>query len=206
MTATGSADRVAEVRAPPPKNRERVWKLVAAASGILLVGFIVFVATRPHHPRSVSYPVTPPVTLAAGSEAPGFALPRLGGGPPVSLTSFRGKPTVVNFFASWCSECKRELSAFAALAHRTAGQVNVVGVDSNDTESAAASVVAQAGVGYPIAVDGTATVATAYLINALPVTAFLDAQGRVVHVALGRQPLATLEHWVGTLRHQQTRA
>ena len=64
--------------------------------------------------------------------------PRVGGGPSVTLAATRGMPTVVNFFASWCPDCQSELAAFAALADRTAGHVDVIGVDSNDNDGAAA--------------------------------------------------------------------
>jgi peroxiredoxin len=75
----------------------------------------------------------------------------------------------------------------------------VVGVDSNDTVAAAEAVLAKAGVTYPVGVDSDAKVATSYLLTALPVTFFVDADGRVVHVAFGTQTLASLDHWTAVL-------
>jgi cytochrome c biogenesis protein CcmG/thiol:disulfide interchange protein DsbE len=147
-----------------------------------------------------TFPATPPATLPLGSTAPGFTLPRLGGGPPLALTSTRGTPTVVNFFASWCPDCKAELAAFGTLAARTAGRMAVIGVDSNDNSGTAAqALLAAAKATYPVGVDPNATVASSYQIDALPVTYFLDAQGRVVHVSFGTQTLAALEHWSAVL-------
>jgi len=178
---------------------DRVWKIVAAFAAIALIGFIVYVVTRPHSSRPAAYPVTPPAALAIGSEAPTFVLPRLGGGPEVSLTATAGKPMVVNFFASWCRNCQAELASFAALSRR-ADRVAVVGVDSNDTDGTKAqALLARAGAAYPVGVDGNAKVATAYLLSALPVTYFLDAGHRVVHVGFGSQSTATLDHWAGVL-------
>lgn len=177
-----------------------MWKFVAVAAVLLLVGFIAFVITRPRTPRPVAYPVTPPATLAIGSGAPAFVLPRLGGGQPVALASTRGSPTVVNFFASWCRDCQSELSAFAALSTHAAGRVAILGVDSNDSNTASAErMLTGAGAAYPVGVDSDAKVATSYLLSALPVTYFLDGNGRVVHVSFGAQTLSSLEHWEAVL-------
>jgi peroxiredoxin len=182
------------------RSDERVWKLLAAVAALVLAGFIVFVVTRPHHPRTTAFPATSPATLPVGSTAPGFTLPRLGGGSAVTLASTRGLPTVVNFFASWCPDCKAELAAFSTLASRTAGRVTIMGVDSNDNNGAAAqTLLTAADATYPVGVDPNATVATSYQIDALPVTYFLDGQGRVVHVSFGTQTLASLEHWSAVL-------
>jgi thiol-disulfide isomerase/thioredoxin len=208
MSLTEQADGPAlDTRIKSLNKDERVWKLLAALAVLLLVGFIVYVATRSHHARPVAYPVTPPAMLAAGSQAPSFVLPRLGGGEPVSLASTRGMPTIVNFFASWCRNCQAELSAFGALSGQMAGRVAIVGVDSNDAnDSAAESLLAKAKATYPVGIDGNARVATSYLLNALPVTYYLDAAGRVVHVAFGAQTLATLDHWAKLLTDKTARA
>jgi thiol-disulfide isomerase/thioredoxin len=118
----------------------------------------------------------------------------------VTLSSTRGTPTVVNFFASWCPDCKAELASFATLAARTAGRMAIIGVDSNDNNGAAAqTLLTAAKATYPVGVDPDATVATSYQIDALPVTYFLDGRGRVVHVSFGTQTLAELEHWSAVL-------
>jgi thiol-disulfide isomerase/thioredoxin len=190
--------------APPVVTRsdDRVWKVLAATAAVVLIGFIVYVATRPHHPRAVAFPTTPAATLPLGSQAPDFSLTRLGGGPPVTLAATRGRPTVVNFFASWCPDCKAELAAFGALADRTTGHVTVIGVDSNDNDgSAAQTLLGEAKATYPVGLDPTANVATTYLLNALPVTYFLDSEGRVVHVAFGTQTSASLARWTNSLTH-----
>jgi len=198
MTLTGQPGFTTEH--PPATRRELIWKWTAALAALFLVGFITYVATRSPSRRPVAYPVTPPATLPIGSQAPDFVLPRLGGGAPVSLASTRGEPTIVNFFASWCQDCQAELSAFAALSAQLPGGVAIVGVDSNDANGPAAqALLAGAKATYPVAVDSAATVATSYRLNALPVTYFLDADGRVVHAAFGAQSLANLRHWSAAL-------
>ena len=193
----------AEAAAAPAPLRQghtdRRWQVLAGVAGLALIGFIAYVATRPHHSRSVGFPTAAPA-LAPDTLAPAFALPRLGGGPPVTSSDTRGTPTVVNFFASWCPDCKAELAAFAALAARTAGRIDVIGIDSNDDSGAAAqTLLTAAGATYPVGIDRGATVATAYRLDALPVTYFLDGRGRVVHVAFGTQTSASLDAWVSDL-------
>lgn len=173
---------------------------MAFAAGLLLVAFIVFVATRSARQKPVAYPVAPVPTLPIGSVAPAFNLPRLGGGAPVTLASTRGTPTVVNFFASWCPDCRAELGDFAALAAHTSGRIAVIGIDANDTDGAAAlALLAAARAAYPVGVDSHAATATSYLLTGLPVTFFLDAQGRVVHESIGTQTPASLARWTGVL-------
>jgi thiol-disulfide isomerase/thioredoxin len=202
-SGVGSTPPSAAVTSAPSPRRdsERIWKIAAGLAALILVTFIVYVAARPHHARTaVSFPESAPAQLAVGSSAPAFSLPRLGGGPAVVLADNRGSPTVVNFFASWCKDCQAELSAFGTLEAQTAGRVAIVGVDSNDTDTTLArSLLATATATYPVGVDHDASVATAYLLSALPVTYFLDARGNVVHVAFGAQTVASLDHWVDQL-------
>ena len=179
-----------------------MWVAVVAAAG--LVGFIVFVVvrgpSRPTTPGSAALEASPPPTLKPGTVAPAFSLPALGGPDAVSLSAFRGTPVIVNFFASWCRDCRAELDAVATVARDSAGHVAVVGVDSNESSDAAAMrLLAAAHATYPVALDNSAKVATQYLINALPVSYFVNAEGRVVGVALGPQTVGSLDRWVARL-------
>lgn len=188
----------------PTSAPDRVFKWVALVAGVCLAGFIAFVVLRgPTHPaavRSSALEAAPPPVLKAGTVAPAFSLPNLRGGDPVSLSAFRGKPLIVNFFASWCRDCRAELGAVASVARDTTGRIAVVGIDSNDTSEAAASrLIAAAEATYPVAVDAHATVATQYLVQALPVTYFLDSSGRVVGSALGPQTVSSLDTWLARL-------
>lgn len=196
----GAQGRTTPGRAP----RDRVFKIVVAVGAACLIGFVVFVIVRgpskPTTPGSAALASPPPATLKAGTLAPDFSLPALSGGDPVSLSSFRGTPVIVNFFASWCPDCRQELAAVASVAGANSANVHVVGVDSNESSDATAiKLLSQAHATYPVALDNSAKVATQYLVQALPVTYFLDAQGRVVGAALGPQTVPSLERWVHRL-------
>lgn len=139
--------------------------------------------------------------LASGVEAPGFSLARLGGGAPVSLSSFRGHPVVLNFFASWCPDCRAELHAFATVSNGSHGDVRFVAVDTNDPNTAKAlALLRRAGDRYPTGIDPHATVANSrYYIEALPVTVFIRADGRIGGEAFGAQTVTSLRSWVRAL-------
>ena len=120
--STQSAD-LTSAAGRPPRSDDTIGTVVAVAATALLARFIVFVATRPHHDRSAANSVTPDPTLPIASTAPAFALSHLGGGPTVELTSTRGTPTFVNFFAACYHNFPAALGDFAALASRTQGRV-----------------------------------------------------------------------------------
>jgi thiol-disulfide isomerase/thioredoxin len=193
-----------EVDRARPASRDRIFKMIVAVAAACLIGFVVFVIVRgpakPAQPGSAALTSPPPPVLKPGTPAPSFSLPALAGGAAVSLSSFRGAPVIVNFFASWCPDCRQELSAVAEVAAANAGRVAVVGVDSNESSvTAASTLLGDAHATYPVALDDSAKVATEYLVQALPVTYFLDADGRVVGSALGPQTVQSLDRWVRRL-------
>jgi hypothetical protein len=88
----------------------------------------------------------------------------------------------------------------ATVARAAQGGVAVVGVDSNESsEAAVRGLLAAAGATYPVAVDARATVASEYLVSALPVSYFVNSGGRVVGAALGPQSASSLRRWIARL-------
>jgi thiol-disulfide isomerase/thioredoxin len=118
---------------------------------------------------------------------PSVTVPCLGGGRPVDVAGLRG-PMIVNFWASWCGDCVKEMPALAAYANHQSA-VKVVGIDLLDTGPGAALQLAERShVGYPLLADPDGTLDHASPlphIPGLPFTAFLDGTGRIVHVEAG---------------------
>lgn len=115
-----------------------------------------------------------------------FDLPGLGGGPGVRLDDYRGRVVVVNFWASWCVPCRREmplLSRFAAGLDTS--QAVVLGVNE-DVDPAKGSVFVRqlGGVAYPLAA-GNGRLRDTYGYRGLPYTVVLDGQGRVAAAFYG---------------------
>ncbi|MDG4806655.1 TlpA disulfide reductase family protein [Micromonospora sp. WMMD1120] len=152
-------------------------------------------AERPSPFRDCATLTTPPAspdTSGAGTASPGAtasggqALPALTlscftGGAPVALADVAG-PAVINVWASWCPPCRKELPAFQRLSERAAGQLQVVGVNSRDSRSGAQSIGEDFGVRFPILVDQGEALQRELRRNAIPLTLFVDADGRVRHI------------------------
>lgn len=100
-----------------------------------------------------------------------------------SLADFRGRPLVVNFWASWCPPCAAEMPDFER-AHRELGdRVAFLGLDMQDFDrEAALALAAQTGVSYPLAEDPQGEIFSRFGGIAMPTTVFIDSAGRTVRV------------------------
>lgn len=106
---------------------------------------------------------------------PDVTLQPLGAGEPVDLSELRG-PLVINLWASWCAPCRKELPQYQAFAKKYAGQVDVLGVDWQETRSGAAAKLARdAGVTYPLVSDPQGRLRAV----ALPKLILVDEGGRI---------------------------
>ncbi len=209
-----SRRRLADAPAPaapvgqPVLLGSRRATIALAVACLLMVGFAVYAVHVATKKTTGTFPITPvPTALPRGSTAPSFDIPHLGGGGTVSLTEAAGRPVVINFFASWCSDCRAELSAFATASRHAGAKVAFVGVDTFDSAPGTAeSLLRHAGDAYPVGTDHSGAVAARYRIpNGLPVTYFLDSAHQVVGEALGQQTASDLEHWVALIERPRRR-
>lgn len=124
---------------------------------------------------------------ATNGGMPSVTLPCLGGGRSVDVAGLRG-PMIVNFWASWCTDCRKEMPALAAYAEGRHG-VKVLGVDWLDQQPGAALELAQQSkVAYPLVADPNGNLDKARPlphIPGLPLSVFLDANGRIAHIEAG---------------------
>jgi cytochrome c biogenesis protein CcmG/thiol:disulfide interchange protein DsbE len=113
--------------------------------------------------------------------APQFTLPRLDAEGQLSLAALRGKPVVVNFWASWCEPCEDEAPLLEAAwrEHRDEGLV-VVGIDYDDFRSDARRFAERNGMTYPLVYDRGGEMAKEYGLDGVPETFFIDREGRLV--------------------------
>lgn len=174
---------------PPsvPSARARRLRLVApllAVAAALVVALLIV--------RAGSSGGDTPGTGAevkVSTDPAAWELPKLNGPGLVRLADLRGKPVVVNFFASWCGPCRAELPVLSAMSAQLGDRVRFVGVDSEESGDGL-GMARQYGVDrWPIAQDVgghlNSGLHDALGAMGMPVTAFYDAQGRLLGVKLG---------------------
>jgi cytochrome c biogenesis protein CcmG/thiol:disulfide interchange protein DsbE len=122
---------------------------------------------------------------SVGTAAIAFDLKSLDGN-SIGLASFRGKPLMMNFFASWCDPCREEMPLINELAGK-AGKDGyaVLGIAVEDTRAAIMQYAQEAKLVFPIALDLNSTVKRAYRIFGPPATFFVDGQGTIRDVVIG---------------------
>jgi len=144
--------------------------------------------------------IVQPGSPEPGGQAPDFALRDLDK-EIVRLSEFRGKPIVLNFFASWCVPCLAELPLIqdAHLKAEEAGYV-VLGVAVQDNRRALRSLSESMGLTFPMVLDGDNSVGIAYHVVGPPATFFIDENGKVVSVVAGTIEEEALQQELAKLR------
>ncbi len=162
---------------------------------LLNVGLLAFLLIQLLTPAS-----TPSSDPIVGHPAPHFSLAALepaAGKSTLSLSDFKGKAIVLNFWASWCAPCKEELPLLENTWKQMQVQrkdVIVIGIDYQEASSAATSFLQQNGVTYPAALDASGSVASTYGITSLPDTFFINRNGIVVSKELREITAQTLSN------------
>jgi cytochrome c biogenesis protein CcmG/thiol:disulfide interchange protein DsbE len=116
-----------------------------------------------------------------------------------NLAEQRGKPVVVNFWASWCTPCEDEAASLERSAKRYAGRATFVGIAVQDTERNAREFIRRFGVTYPNGLDATGEIAVDFGMTGVPETYFIDASGRIVRKWQGPLDDALIERFLAEL-------
>src|SRR4051794_38596714 len=154
--------------------------------------------TVPGTPTTIVSP-TDKSKAKVGTAAPDFVLPNTRGA-PVRLSSLRGHPVVLVFFASWCHPCREEMPVLEQLAKEDGGRLKVVGVSFKDLQSDSVDFVKQLGVTFPALLDAPeAPVAQRYGVRGIPQTVFIDGRGVVRGRAYGATSREALQPAVDDL-------
>jgi len=140
------------------------------------------------------HPASAPPDQVLGRAAPDVVIQAIDGG-QASLASLRGRPVVLNFWASWCAPCRQEEGALKAAAQRWDGRVAFLGVDFRDTLDAARATQDRVQYPYPVG-PAAAGVPAAFGVTAPPETFFLDARGLVVARFVGPLDTNAIERYL----------
>lgn len=97
------------------------------------------------------------------------------------FSDFKGKPLIINVWASWCGPCRAEMGSLERLARRYGGkQFNVIGISTDDDGNAAAAFIKQSRVTFENYLDSKVFLENMLGANTIPLTVFVDARGRVL--------------------------
>lgn len=136
------------------------------------------------------------------SEAPDFTVQTLDGS-NVLLSDFRGKPVIVNFWASWCPPCKSEMPDFEEMYKVYGEEVQFMMVNltdgSQETLSSASTYIKEQGYTFPVYYDTKLDAAGKYQVYSVPATYFIDRNGSAVARASGAIDAETLEYGISLI-------
>jgi cytochrome c biogenesis protein CcmG/thiol:disulfide interchange protein DsbE len=153
--------------------RRRALPLLAVA---LVAGVIVFeVATAGEDGAGKPAPPLPSAVLQP---------------PRPTLASLRGKPALINFWASWCEPCRQEAPQLERLRRSLHNSAGMVGVDYTDQADNARAFIERYGWTFPVLGDPDGIYGARFGFSGLPTTVVLDAEGRIAETLRGPQTIA----------------
>ena len=172
-------------RARRPRRR-KLAVATALVVAVLAVAVAVAIASRPDAPAVTA--------TGQGRPAHQFEVQDLRDDTKtVALADLRGRPVVLNFWASWCVPCRKEMPAFQAVHRRVGNQVAFLGMNNQDSRHDALELLARTGVRYASGYDPQGTVAHAYGLYGMPTTVFISSEGRVLATRTGELSETQLE-------------
>lgn len=166
-------------------------KIVLISVVILLFGWAVydFIGSKDNTANNLSQnddmTNTDEIGLDVGKLAPDFELETLTG-ETVRLSDYRGKPIIVNFWATWCPPCRAEIPDFQKLYNNHDVVILAVNLtQSEKSEDRVREFVNDFEMTFPILMDEQADVSTVYQVQAYPTSYMIDSNGHIQYFAMG---------------------
>ncbi len=123
-------------------------------------------------------------------------------GNAVRLSDMKGKPVVVNFWATWCNPCLSELGHFEDMYKKYGDSINFMMVDMTDggreTAEKVKSFIKNEGYTFPVYLDTKQLAAYTYSVSSIPMTLFINEKGEIVYNYVGAMNARTLENFITT--------
>ncbi|HLT21703.1 MAG TPA: redoxin domain-containing protein [Thermomicrobiales bacterium] len=166
--------------------KERRWPLLVVSGLILLVLAFVAWDQRPWADSrgGDDLGMRADHTPRPGEEAPDFVLENERG-ERVALSDFQGRPVFLNFWATWCTFCIDEMPDMQRVQEQYADDLVVIGVNAGDSIEDGEEFVARTGVKYVRLYDRDLEVTDGYLVQAMPTSYFITADGLVLDANFG---------------------
>ena len=150
-------------------------RVAAVVAALAVAGLVVYVMAKGFgtDPHEVPF-------LMAGQRAPEFSITRLDTNETVTLSQFKGKPVVLNFWATWCGPCAMEHPNLEWAARTYADKVVFLGIVFEDTEANTRRFLAEKGWAFTQLFDPKSTIAVDYAVSGVPETYFINREGVIV--------------------------
>lgn len=154
------------------------WKVLVAGLVLVVPLVAVLAIGFQFDPRELDTPLV-------GKTAPNFALPKVDGTGNLQLTELKGRPIVLNFWATWCVPCQQEHRELVSAARQLQGKVNFLGVVYQDEPQKILNWLDRFGSAYPTVVDQGSRAAIAYGVYGVPETYIIDPEGTIRYKFVG---------------------
>ncbi|MEX0991197.1 MAG: TlpA disulfide reductase family protein [Actinomycetota bacterium] len=136
--------------------------------------------------------------IRTGGRLESLTLPALEGGRTIDYADYRGKPLVINFFASWCPNCIAEMPDFEQVHQEMDSNVAFIGISQQDAPGASIELARQTGTTYPAGIDAAGRFFNATGSQGMPVTIFVRPGGEIAHIQQGAFDAESLRQSIQT--------
>ncbi len=133
----------------------------------------------------------PGAPLKEGNKAPDFTA-ELADGTTVTLSDLQGKPVILNFWATWCGPCVKEMPAFERLKEEFGDEIGIIAVNCGDDGDTVKDFIDKNGYTFPVVLDEDYAVSMLYPTNGIPYTVILDGEGTITHLSTGASDADTM--------------
>lgn len=134
-------------------------------------------------------------SFSSNSEAPDFALKTLDN-KEIQLSNLKGKGVIINFWGSWCKPCEKEMPALEnTYKWYKDKNVEVIGVNLEESNLAVKSYVDRKSLSFPILLDKDGQVRDIYNVSTIPSSFFINKDGKIVKEYVGQMNEETLNRW-----------
>ncbi|MDQ0220495.1 redoxin domain-containing protein [Peribacillus cavernae] len=174
-----------------------MFKKIFGAALLIVLLTVAIVQSMDHEEKEVSNDNLG--GLKVGAKAPDFELKTLSG-EKVSLSDYEGKKVMINFWATWCPPCKKEMPEMEKF-HQKAGSDVVILAVNIDPENDVKGFVDEKGVTFPILLDQEEDLVNEqYQVMAMPTTFFVDKEGVIKNKFVGGMTLTQMESHMNKIK------
>ena len=182
-------ERQRQLRRAARRKRLRGFGIAVVSVAVMgLVGFALV--------RSSNTGVAFAGDIRQGGKLESLHLPQLQGKGTVDYASFRSKPLVINFFASWCPNCIAEMPGFQQVHQQLGDRVGFLGISQSDSRGASIHLAEQTGIHYPTGYDAHGTFYNATGSTGMPTTLFVRPGGQIAYIQVGALDTNTLRQYI----------